>query len=149
MRKKKAYSFWRLTSPPIVESAVPGSSLVEERGTSGEAPLPGPKSNARTARSNIGCPGSPTRSHQDTKPQGTVGTGTVENEGGARLDALDVLEGTREETGNAHNNNKHEVMESDEEKPIIMCGKRLYSDWTGNWSTLIRNPIPQVAQLTH
>lgn len=78
-----------------------------------------------------------------------VETGTVENEGGARLDTLDALKGTQEETSNAQNNNNHEVKESDEEKPITMCGKRLYSDWTGNWSTLIRNPFPHVAQLTH
>ncbi|KAG7288445.1 hypothetical protein NEMBOFW57_004796 [Staphylotrichum longicolle] len=51
-----------------------------------------------------------------------VETGAVKNERGARLDTLDVLEGTQEKTSNAQNNNNREVEESDEEKPIIICG---------------------------
>ena len=146
VRKKKAYSFWRFTSPPIVESAVPEVCLVEEEPTSGTAPLPGPKSTARTVRLNLGRPGLSARPHQETEPQRMIGAGTTEGEGGARLDALDTLEGTREEISIAQDDSNPEIKGFGEEKPIIMCGERLYSDWAGNWSRWICNPLPHVSR---
>jgi hypothetical protein len=128
VRKKKVYSFWRLTSPAVVEPAVPEASLVEEEPTSNKVPLPGPKSAAHTARLSMNRPGSSTRTHQETAPQGMVSAGLAEDEGGAQ-----------ERRNSAQDNNNSGNKGCGEEKPIIMCGKRLYSDWTGNWSRLFRN----------
>jgi hypothetical protein len=139
-RKKRGYSFWRLTSPPIVESSV---AEFERRGESSskEPPVPGQKSSARAAQTN------PSRSESVVvRPSANPEpwrAGTLEHESGARLSALQALEGTHGEGGRDQKEDHGKVSHSDVENPIAMCGKRLYSDWTGHWGGSSCNPIPQ------
>jgi hypothetical protein len=137
-RKRKGHSFWRLTSPPIVESAIPEL----DRGEEGEEPssrdvaIPEPKSGGRTARMSME-PGPSTTSPPVTGQQLEANAEIREEEGDARLDALHTLEGTHGKGGRSQNSDKGWVSSHSEENPITMCGKRLYSDWTGHWGRLI------------
>lgn len=140
VRKRRGYSFWRLTSPPIVESAVPEFDR-EEEPTGRQAPVPGPKSSARAAQTNPNRPEPVVaRPSSNTKPQREVSADTLENEGGARLSALQALEGTHREAGGQTEDNG-KISRPDEKNPITMCGKRLYSDWAGHWSRLSCQPL--------
>ncbi|KAL1839549.1 hypothetical protein VTJ49DRAFT_1412 [Mycothermus thermophilus] len=58
-------------------------------------------------------------------------TGNVEDEASARLSALRALEGVREESEEDIDNGCADVNAGDESRPLIMCGKRKYSDWMG------------------
>ncbi len=75
---------------------------------------------------------------------------TTEGGGGARLEALHALEGTRTRVGEAESTHSGENIRaggSGEEKPIIMCGDRLYSDWAGDWGRFRSGPFSPATQL--
>jgi hypothetical protein len=139
-RKKRGYSFWRLTSPPIVASSVTEFDRREES-SSREPPVPRQTSSARAAQTN------PSRSESvvvrpsaDTEPRRAD---TVKHEGGAGLSALQALEGSHREGGRGQKENYGNISHSNEKSSITMCGKRLYSDWTGHWGRSSCSPFPQ------
>jgi hypothetical protein len=141
--KWKGHSFWRLASQPIMEFTIPNEAhRGEEMPAMGEATFPGPRSGGRLSQmaTNESQPVSAAfvRPRVDTEPQYVLSVGTVEDWGGARLEALHTLEGTRLGLGHAGaraelGDHTVDVRGSGEEKPISMCGDRLYSDWQGDW----------------
>jgi hypothetical protein len=147
-RKRRGYSFWRLTSPPIVESAVAEFDR-GEGSSSRKPPVPGPNnSSARAAQTNP--------SWSESVAVGVVGPSadpeprradTAKHEGGARLSALQALEGTYRERGRDQKEDHGNISHSDEKSPMIMCGKRLYSDWTGHWGRSSCSPFSQLRSL--
>jgi hypothetical protein len=132
--RRKRYSFWRLTSPPIVESTIPELDHGEEELARRETPDPESKNTISTEQTS-------TSSRGDIGVERVSHAETVRDEGRARLDALHSLEGTRVGNGGAQNADGVKAGETSEENPILMCGKRLYSDWTGYWSMLNRQPL--------
>ncbi len=154
VRKAKEYSFWRLTTPPSVEYAIHEVSREEAESPIKRAPLPRPRFEASVHRAstntNTSHHASWARPHSDAHPRRVADTETAEGGGGARLEALYALEGTRMRIGGiktAYSGENIRVGGSGEEKPIVMCGDRLYSDWAGDWGRLSYKPFSPAAQL--
>jgi hypothetical protein len=131
--RRKRYSFWRLTSPPIVESTIPELGHGQEEPASRGAPVPEHKTSLRTDQTS-------TNPHPDAGPERVSHSETDGDEGRARLNAIQSLEGTHVCQGGAENVDSVKASKLSEENPILMCGKRLYSDWTGYWSMSNRQP---------
>lgn len=85
----------------------------------------------------LGCMGTSTLDPSitlDTAPQRAVSAHLPDFKGAQRLDAFRTLDGTnpRGRLSQGSGDGSH-----GEEKPITMCGKRLYSDWVGYWGRLM------------
>ena len=154
VQNAKGYSFWRLASPPGVEYTIHEVSREEGASPIPRAPLPRPRAEASAHRAstntNTGHHASWTRPHSDADSQRVADAEPAEGGSGARSEALRALEGTRMRMGGVKSTQNGDNIRTGgpgEEKPMILCGDRLYSDWAGDWGRLRDSPFSQAAQL--
>ncbi len=139
VRKWKGHAFWRLTSQPIMEYPIPEARRGEQMPVAEKGPFPKPNigrplSGIRTNANQL-APSVSARPHAEAEPRRMVGATKVEDGGGARLQALHTLEGVRNEQSGQKlpDGGGLEIRCPSKEKPITMCGERLYADWQGDW----------------
>jgi hypothetical protein len=149
-RKSKGYSFRPFKSLPAGRSATRESSSDEER-AKGIMPFPGPESGDRAGRMSEVQPASLTESSPRTELRGVLSAENSDGNGGGQAEARLTLEGTRGGGGEGDRNcDTGDASSPNEEKPITMCGQRLYSDWTGHWGKLsiLEAPFSRGTHLT-
>ncbi|KAL2265915.1 hypothetical protein VTJ83DRAFT_5267 [Remersonia thermophila] len=124
VRKRRGRPFWQLTSAPVI-----GSRRAEEA-FDAEALLAGLE-----AEHAVRLETSQGRSPSEEAVSKGTPADNAEDDTGARLNVPRALEDVREETEDDADNDSAIVNAADETNPLVMCGKRKYSDWIGYFST--------------
>ncbi|KAL2190612.1 hypothetical protein L209DRAFT_676 [Thermothelomyces heterothallicus CBS 203.75] len=134
VRKRDGYSFWCIASQPAVGNAVPWPSKGEEGGFgSGAVSSQSLESSIRTTRMSPGGTGASEVVPQDPEPQPESHTETSAVVKHASQGALHALESTKSRGGRWQNKDTDRIGGQLDKTPIILCGRRRYSDWTGYW----------------